>query len=106
MWQPQRGGIFIANAVSLKMSPSGAAHITRDVAPLGLKCAKRDTRARSAIPRPSGAEARGIAAEPPKRMRAKPEMREGDGADSPTRARKAGEAARPKLQKKRARKDD
>jgi hypothetical protein len=35
-YKPQRGGIFIANAVALKMSPSGATHIRRGVAPLGL----------------------------------------------------------------------
>ena len=45
-------------------------------------------------------EARGIVAEPPKRLSAKHERREGDGADSPTRARSAPlvrprEAARP-----------
>jgi hypothetical protein len=45
-------------------------------------------------------EARGIVAEPPKRLSAKHERREGDGADSPTRARGAPlvrprEAARP-----------
>jgi hypothetical protein len=37
VWQPQRGGIFIANAITLKMSPSGAAHTPLGVAPLGLK---------------------------------------------------------------------
>jgi hypothetical protein len=34
--KPQRGDIFIANAIGRKASPSGAAHITLGVAPLGL----------------------------------------------------------------------
>jgi hypothetical protein len=41
------------------------------------------------------AKARGIAAEPPKRMRTSGARREGDGADSPTRAAVGSEAARP-----------
>ena len=36
VFEPQRGDIFIANAISRKASPSGAAHITLGVAPLGL----------------------------------------------------------------------
>jgi hypothetical protein len=36
VFEPQRGGIFIANIIAFKMSPSGAAHITLGVAPLGL----------------------------------------------------------------------
>jgi hypothetical protein len=36
-FEPQRGEIFIANAIGRKASPSGAAHIMRGVAPLGLK---------------------------------------------------------------------
>jgi hypothetical protein len=34
--EPQRGDIFIANAIASKASPSGATHITLVAAPLGL----------------------------------------------------------------------
>jgi hypothetical protein len=34
--EPQRGDIFIANAIGRPASPSGATHITLGVAPLGL----------------------------------------------------------------------
>ena len=47
-----------------------------------------NSRAKPAMAHQRCASARGIVAEPPKRMRAKPEIREGDGADSPTRAQK------------------
>jgi hypothetical protein len=35
IFEPQRGYIFIANAIGQKIRPNGAAHITRGVAPLG-----------------------------------------------------------------------